>query len=303
MTLFIIGNGFDIHHGYDTSYLKFKEFLKSKHYPVGSLNLIDYFPVDDTSMWTDFENQLEYIDFYDIGSDYVNRLSAEMSDKEYERAYSINSSLQDSFEEVPKIMNDALCHALSEFLYEVEQEKIKKPKSYFDELFNHDDIFITFNYTNLLEELYNINSASIKHIHGIYTIPHFDKHDPDLKYNEPSIIFGHGNFAKSEDQDLIYEYNPFEPHKSLKYVNQQLKKNYQINQWINFIRNNTFTNIEIIGHNLGVVDAPYFKELNKIIDKSIKIYYWLYNQNEENQKKETLKQYFIGHKIEIKYYP
>ena len=51
------------------------------------------------------------------------------------------------------------------------------------------------------------------------------------------------------------------------------------------------------------MDAPYFKELNKIIDKSIKIYYWLYNQNEENQKKETLKQYFIGHKIEIKYYP
>ena len=45
MHLFIIGNGFDINHGYRTDYKSFKKYLYSHSYPILGIELSQYFQV------------------------------------------------------------------------------------------------------------------------------------------------------------------------------------------------------------------------------------------------------------------
>src|ERR1035438_7114923 len=59
-TLYIIGNGFDLHHGIRSKYVDFAEFLKSKD--PGLFRLVEkYFAVDD-EFWGAFEARLADLD-------------------------------------------------------------------------------------------------------------------------------------------------------------------------------------------------------------------------------------------------
>lgn len=44
--------------------------------------------------------------------------------------------------------------------------KVVSAKSRFSTLLKSDDIFLTFNYTETLEDLYEVNKESVCHIHG-----------------------------------------------------------------------------------------------------------------------------------------
>lgn len=58
--LYIIGNGFDLHHGISSSYTAFGKYLK--HVDPGTHGQLErYFSVDD-EFWWQFEAQLQYLD-------------------------------------------------------------------------------------------------------------------------------------------------------------------------------------------------------------------------------------------------
>ena len=82
MHLFIIGNGFDINHGYRTDYKSFKKYLYSHSYPILGIELSQYFPSEDSDLWNDFENELEFIDFEEATNFFVGGFTEYMSDKE-----------------------------------------------------------------------------------------------------------------------------------------------------------------------------------------------------------------------------
>ncbi len=310
MTLFIIGNGFDINHGYKTNYLQFRNYLyaNGSKYPLGSLNLSLYFDDNSDELWSDFENNLEFIDFKQATDFYSPDFSngMEMSDKEWQREYSKGEALVDSYNEVPENFLPALCRALEDFIIkEYRNNKNVSKKTYFEKLLTNDSIYITFNYTKTLEDLYGINSNNINHIHGeAYPDYHRSYDDFDSSYGDSDIVFGHANTKKKNYEPVSDEdINPMNPNYGLKNLNSFLQKDYRLSQVQDFLKNKYITEIEIIGHDIGPVDDPYFETLNSIVPKETIIKYWLYDWTKKDEKENKLKKLFPNHKISICPYP
>lgn len=296
MKLFIIGNGFDLSHGYNTRYTDFKKYLEHSSYDIGSFRLIDFFD-DDDDLWSDFENNLEFIDFKESTDFYVGELNPEWSDKDYNREISRRSALQDSFEEAPEKLYLALCTALSDFIVE-ETDDDKPILNKYQNIMSKNDLYITFNYSKTLEKLYHIPKSNVEHIHG--EAFHSISPDPDefdYSYETPSIIFGHSDTKKIKRQ--AEDSNPINPNGCLNNINDQMKKVYQIQSLNSFIQGLSFSSVEIIGHDFGIVDKPYFVELNKYLNRTAIINYWLYNMSLKNIKYKELQAVFPQNKINI----
>ena len=82
-------------------------------------------------------------------------------------------------------------------------------------------------------------------------------------------------------------------------INDQMKKVYQIQSLNSFIQGLSFSSVEIIGHDFGIVDKPYFVELNKYLNRTAIINYWLYNMSLKNIKYKELQAVFPQNKINI----
>jgi hypothetical protein len=77
--LYIIGNGFDLHHGLLTSYSDFEQYLK-----VNDVRLLDnlnkyYFLNNSKSLWSHFEENLANLDKEGL-LDYLNEYYDDTSD-------------------------------------------------------------------------------------------------------------------------------------------------------------------------------------------------------------------------------
>lgn len=305
MHLFIIGNGFDINHGYHTDYKSFRKYLYSHSYSILGIELSQYFPSEDSDLWNDFENELEFVDFEDATDFFVGEFTDDMSDKEWEREYSRNSELLDSFEEAPANIYPALCQALSDFITEEYSRHIPKQKKYFKSIFDNNSVFITFNYTKILEDIYKIQDDKVNHIHGIAYHHFFSKDDlVEQVFDEPTIIFGHANTKKHKYEEIDPdEYNAMMPNRCLRNMNKLLEKEYQLELFQKIILNQNIETVEIIGHDLGVVDEPYFKLLNKYLNKGSNINYWLWDIKKKKEKTEKLKELFPQNITNIIFYP
>ena len=167
MKLFIIGNGFDQNHGYKTGYKDFRDYLKENDYSIdGTFSLSDFFNNEDETLWSDFENRLGEVDYEETGSYYSYDLTEELSDKEWDRASSNNRYLCEEFESVVIRFKPCLCQAVSDFVTEAVDYDQTLVKKEFSKLFSSEDLFVSFNYTKTLEELYEIAESNILHLHG-----------------------------------------------------------------------------------------------------------------------------------------
>jgi len=79
--LYIIGNGFDLHHGLKTRYCDFVSYLKKKNKEL-YCHLVHYINVEsENKLWSDFEDNLAKLDAERILSDYSDRLPDYTSDE------------------------------------------------------------------------------------------------------------------------------------------------------------------------------------------------------------------------------
>lgn len=149
-----------------------------------------------------------------------------------------------------------------------------------------------------LENLYKIPNDNVNHIHGLaYHSISPDPDDFDTTYEDPSIIFGHSDTKKLNRQPE--DSNPINPNGCLNNLNEYLKKDYQIQSLVNFVKGNTFSSVEIIGHDFGIVDKPYFVELSRMLNKNTIINYWLYDKSKTNIKRKVLNEVFPNNMVNI----
>lgn len=59
--LYIIGNGFDLHHGINSSYKNFHEWMNENN-PDVIEKVDEIYGICDDEWWSDFENQLASLD-------------------------------------------------------------------------------------------------------------------------------------------------------------------------------------------------------------------------------------------------
>jgi uncharacterized protein YfcZ (UPF0381/DUF406 family) len=260
--LYIIGNGFDLHHNLKTSYDYFHSFLKTMNPDlIEFLERYFQFNVDDNYLWSKFEEDLGTFNSNELWEDYSPKFDAD-DDLQYSSFF----GTEDEINEVLERTLDSLRSVFSDWIESIEIKsdiKIEVDKKAF---------YLTFNYTHLLENHYYIPNQNILHIHG------------ELNKNE--LIFGHNiePEIKSEIDDngdsnrtMIIDsqataksmlYNLLKP------VGKLIKKNYLVFQSLKSIET-----VYVLGHSLNEIDHPYFSEIIK--NKNIKEWIVSYHEEEE----------------------
>ena len=214
--LYIIGNGFDLKHNLPTRYSDFAIFCQ-KNAPELFDKMNDLYPkLSLNGLWSDFESALEFPDI------------KKLEQRQKEKDYSIGVEpvrMKEAFNEWAKALNSIIQLLTIEKRYDL----------------NTDDYFITFNYTNVLEHVYNIDDSKVLHIH--------EKSEP----GDYGCIYGHGGLSnlvgieQQEIKDYIDGYKKEYNSKGLK-------------EWIE--RNNICPKrIIVLGHSMAPVDVLYFKHL------------------------------------------
>lgn len=265
-TLLIVGNGFDLAHGLETSLRCFKCYLKYKDDNTRNfLNEVKkYVPAKED--WSDFEQTLGNIDYDDIRNEnscyIVDPSSDDWRDRyNFEYSYEVDKAL-------------AFDAKISTYIGEWIRSVVITENQIFDISGVTD--FMSFNYTNTLEIIYGIPKEKICYIHG------------DCSKGE-ELICGHNDKKiigkmNHENEDLSYPEQEGENrikescNITWKNPSHNIEKNQVFfNQWTNV------DNIIIIGHSFeNEIDDDYFVYLKKIVSPNCKWKISWYSESDHN---------------------
>jgi hypothetical protein len=267
--LYILGNGFDLHHKLPTKYSDFKIFVEHKFPDLfGHLNA--YFNED--MLWKDFEKGLATYrdtDFFDTQNN-VDPLS-----EDFRPSYCYD--LEDDINEQTDNLISSIIEALTQWIGEVNEildnllPSIKLDTS---------ALYLCFNYTDTLPALYKIPTNNILYIHGSNTeleeliIGHNVQRDPknELDENGDSYRTIFTDSQNAAEQPFFAFQKP---------TNEIIEKNKNFFDILLDINE-----IYVLGHSLSEIDLPYFTKTKEQVCKTASWYISFY---EENQKKELLK--------------
>ncbi|MFG0592245.1 bacteriophage abortive infection AbiH family protein [Myroides odoratimimus] len=308
-TLYIIGNGFDLHHRLDTWYSSFGLYLKDNDYEIYEY-FIKYFGLpeldedDEESLkdplWSQFESSLALLDIDEILSEYsdfaADPSSDDFSDGDWDAIAIYVSQIRD---DLTIKMLDLFKNFILTVKYTPEEE-IQKLN------IKQDALFFNFNYTKSLEKYYSIDQDNILYIHNSI--------DSDEK-----LILGHGmdpiEFERKEEvppEDLNEEeyYEWVEAQSDsfnyslergrdelIKYFSNSFKATSELirinKPFFNSLKG--INTVYVLGHSLGNVDAEYFRKIiSSINNNEAKWYISYYNSNEIKEKKTKLLSYGLS---------
>jgi len=291
--LYIIGNGFDLYHGLKTSYKDFKLYLKKTKEKYFLRKLEDYFSTKN--LWNSFEESLGKINSYKYIKD-IHIINKKNYNYEFDK------------------------NLLLSIKYYVNKWILWGKKNYKQNYLpiNKDSLFISFNYTNTLEELYNIDRENIIYLHGKCTYIN------DIEKDYKNLVIGHDSkkvFSETtyiEDslkekskngsyKNDITNLNPMDEieanmekktfYSILEKLNQlqtKMKKNHFINMDKKlrpiFDNINNIDKIIILGHSLGKVDHIYFKAIFGNISDKTKVFISYKNKSAKKSLEKQLKE-------------
>lgn len=207
--LYIIGNGFDIFTGLKTRYVDFRRWLEN-NYPFVYEDMQAAYDMD-VEWWNEFEVQLGKLDV----KAYVRKFTPPMKSKEeILKAIEERKAFDRKYNLPPSLHYDSPCARRLRGLLDILQYCFEKwvedcqrmfigPK--YVHLEKEDSFFINFNYTDVLQWLYEIPEERVLHIHG-------------RAAKREHLIFGHNSFLRgdgSDDEEKTclelsrYEKNPY----------------------------------------------------------------------------------------------
>lgn len=236
--LFIIGNGFDSAHNYETRYVYFRNWMENKlkeAYPQlevdgeghiiinddplipfvtfthhgeevvdekQSLYMLMWLLINNTSLddeWNEFESALHNLDLDAIID--LNDLAIE--DNARDREGDINPFHADvDYEEMASNLKTSVMLLPKLFNQWIEDIDITKgPRLALGEKMDEYSLYLTFNYTETLEKVYDIPGYLVDHIHGLRLgAERYYSRNSSFPNTVGKIIVGHGN-------DLSREFN------------------------------------------------------------------------------------------------
>ncbi|GEM_PF-495854 len=251
-TLFVIGNGFDLHHGFKTS---FSDFWSSKCCQLGYYQTLleSTYTLEDEEgepyLWSDLEYALGYaspIDSYnesnedeEIDEDHPMQSTAALADRPAQMLSEALTVLHESFEKWVKNIEIDPCA--------------------YDKALSHlgvNDLYLCFNYSETLELLYHIPRQKIAYIHG-------------RRNSDDVIILGHSHLLNADD--YRYEENMFfqdEAYEQLVRVANEERKDTSIiirRFWEFWNRIKVVDRVVVYGLSYGEVDLPYLDKIREMV--------------------------------------
>ena len=268
-TLYVIGNGFDIFHGLKTSYQYFYEWLKANNCGDFISDMEAMFPTlcgGKILLWKDFENAMNSYELLDI-----HRYFFQGTDDLYDDATCkmVVERIKPTLKYIPIFLRQWLKHI---DVYDA------KPRFELD----RDSMYLSFNYTMLLEHIYLIPENRVIHIHNSIE-------------NDAPLITGHKTTISeysAEDQCKGYieeqstKLIAQEMNLLVKPVN-KLKEKYKEF----FAALKEISNVVVFGHSLCDIDMPYILEIQKNVQDDA--HWYFITKDEENVEKinKYVKQY------------
>ena len=237
MKLVILGNGFDLHHGYKTSFSDFRNhLLNSKEENdkklISDVDIVlksQKINIEEGILWNDFEKIIGKIMQNGSKTKKIADIQLlSLTEKFTQRFYHY------LIQEIKK--NDFIIN-----------KKIKK------ELESSNSI-LTFNYTNSYTKYLNNKNLDIFHIHGELS-----------EQNLPLIGFYYSNVGELNSSDYLRKYKGKAFHKpALAYKQNGINLTKRINQFI-LKWSSKITQVIIIGYSFGESDSHIYSILNNIL--------------------------------------
>lgn len=260
-TLYIIGNGFDQFHGLKTSYDDFRRFVKQTDSNLYEL-VEKYYMYKKQDFWHDFEENLGLLDD-DILRDYALNYLEQYGCNNWSDSF--NHDYQYEISRILETLTKGLYKSFELWLSAISFNGTKKR---FIEL-SKDANYLSFNYTDTLEKVYDISRANILHIHGCYS-----------KNAKSGITYGHGGHnyiidksiedpRVAEGEEIIKNYF----RTSKKPVVKIIKKHKEF--FCNTIHGTR--KVIVIGHSMNNIDYPYFKEISKSLGNDVNWTYYYHS--------------------------
>ena len=273
MRLFVIGNGFDINLGLNTSYKDFYYFLRQKHpeFLIETGEIL-WAKKETDPLWSNFERELCSVNFMPFSIEDYECSENVSFDGLYEMKLNGIFSWKESL--------DKYFREWIDFSYTA---PIHKPY-----VFDENDYFVNFNYTNSLEDGYSVKRDHILYIHGRANdiepliFGHGVTHDLTKLYDDLNLTAdGYIVCSASQLNDLI----------AIDTLIDQLRKpvdklKMKLENWLNNL--SEIRDVYVLGHSLGEVDLPYFQVIKEAATLDAKWHFSYYNdKDKDNITKRT----------------
>lgn len=247
--LYLIGNGFDLHHGIKSKYSDFEEYVRIKG-DTRLISLMDTFFSNDRDFWGDIETALgEYnestiTEFCEPGAD---------EDSKFEHRTGWQAGIEDS---IPYLFGSAMSDFRTFFDNWVRSIEINGIRADLDLPLKAK--YLSFNYTETLEKVYGIPAENVLHIHGSrlkgdgeFVIGHGLHRDVNSPFDDDSVLLPYQN-AYSEVIEIMNTW----------YKDSEL---YMSRNKDFFSSLNKCTGVCIIGHSYNDIDFPYLEKVSQSV--------------------------------------
>lgn len=310
--LYLIGNGFDVAHGLYTDYWNFRTYLEQNHPEfLGEFEkLYDIHQLDDTEPWYTIEAQELWNKTVnnDLWSAFEESMGHPNTTEMLEFSSCIlddldleggNIGIQDTMDvywrEQFGFIN-VLQDYVKEWIQQIDTSGILPRKK--ELIGNNEDYFLNFNYTDVLEHVYQIEEVT--HIHGgverVSDIP------PIMGHCNSAESEKHRQWAKEADeeydegessiQNAIADFLEaiFKDTNSIIYFHSKFFKNL-----------NTIDHVIVIGWSAGSVDIPYLLKIKECIRRDTKWTVYWYNNEAYTSLKNAFNELQIDGNYAVEY--
>lgn len=265
--LYIIGNGFDIAHDIPCRYSDFRRYCK-ENMPEMYEKLNRYYDGGD-KLWSDFESELPNLN-KDALFDWmtINNPNWNQNWKGY---YGFIDEVRNEVDYI-----EWLKSAFTEWIQAISLEDVHKKY----EISVEDSLFVTFNYTLTLENVYHLPAYRILHIHGI------------VERGFSQLVVGH-NMPDAEVDNIFSSENDFEE-EACEEVATLIKKWHKDTAGIiaanegNFSNLGNVTDVYVLGHSMNDVDLPYFEKIKQNLPQSAKWHISVFGEVDINNKQQAV---------------
>lgn len=341
MRLWIIGNGFDLHHELKTKYLHYKahlcedtnrfandrcqiaphkvcgrccqcELSKHKKCQVRKFNeLPREKEMLSEELWCNLEEGCA-IDFKKLmkrgKGTYVRTLGTQS-----------NAPLVNNFDYILNFAESFTGDSYYRWLRKVEDGLHRAKEEFRGVYLNIDpvkDLFITFNYTSMLQVFYEVSDNHIFYIHGsikdaskkhkelhdngntvkgkeLHAILAFGSPDVTVKALDEAIVWYRENVEHISDEDIeiLRQYGK----NKIKLLNKDVSRRSEM--LMGFLKDKSeelksVDEIVVAGHSLARIDEPYFYELSKDLGRK-KWRFLCYNERDKERALDFCKKFWI----------
>lgn len=298
--LYIIGNGFDLAHDLKTSYWAFRTFLEKidyefldrfeKMYGYYQPDFSEYGCTEATqkkwednlysTLWKDFEKRIGEPDFDDM----ISYSDSVVADLDLESGpINIKDTLDEYWKReyhfITKFNN-----YVKEWVETIDLSKASVKNSTLEN--NETDLFLTFNYTDTLEKIYNIDRYNILHIHG--GLSDNSNYLPVMGHGNTEMI-NYFNMKKVEAEEEYDEGNASICEAIEEYLLITQKDTEEIIKKNNYFFSKLadIQKVIVFGVSFGNVDIPYLCKIKECTQESVQWEFYYHTDADLNNLKNV----------------